>query len=90
MKFEFWAVLKASSGRYPKPLAPRITVRKPTTARNEVAVKMVIEVPASLFEKPMLVMEAALPDVSSSMEAEVSVSEGTESPVITGRISKKK
>ena len=69
MKAEFWVVLTAKKSKYgPEPKewesdgVPTVRMNKPATRADQVAVKIVAEVPDTYFEKPQLQATIRIPE----------------------------
>lgn len=64
MKTEFWLVQSvARSGSHLKPSVPKTVKNKPSVGRNEVAIKVSLDIPNSYFQLPELRAKITLPDV---------------------------
>ncbi len=66
LKSEFYIVFKARKNSWGWSLAkgaPRTTIKKPSLGVDEVAIKAEIEIPTHHFERPMLKVTGALPDL---------------------------
>lgn len=65
VKFSFWLVFATKEGRYSStPVqagSPRTAQKKPALGVNEVAVKMSVDLPETLFSKPTLNFKLAVP-----------------------------
>lgn len=60
MKISQYIIVKKGGGYYPK-YTSRMTVGSPALQSNEVAVKVSIEMPDEIFDKPSLVAELKVP-----------------------------
>lgn len=59
-KISQYIVIKKGGGYYPK-YTSRMTVNSPSLQSNEIAVKVSIEVPDEIFDKPALTAEIVVP-----------------------------
>lgn len=74
MNAEFYIKFKAkkSYGKIVLAGAPTTSVKKPTVGPEEVCVKMCIEIPDSLFEKPILVIKGQIgTDLNKESQLEI-------------------
>ena len=62
---EFYLVLSASSHGYHK-LNARLTVRKPSLHRGEVAIELNVSVPDTLFDRPILKASVEVPETAAA------------------------
>ena len=73
MNVDFWVCVSATKTGYGyRPSVPKASKNKPNVGRNEVAVKVTLEIPDSYFELPELKASIVLPDVRNKQpEAKV-------------------
>lgn len=63
MRVDFWVCVAATKKAYGYcPSVPKASKNKPNVGRNEVAVKITLEIPESYFELPELNASIVLPD----------------------------
>lgn len=55
--------------------APKTSIKKPTTRPDEVCVKMKLEIPDALFEKPVLVISGKLGETSLTKEHQMRITQ---------------
>ena len=76
MNIELYLVVSAHKRyNYWKEGSIRATKKKPALKSNEVAIHVKLDIPTSLFEKPVLTFTAALPDVSNNFNLTAEVQE---------------
>lgn len=61
MQISQYIVIKKTGTRYLSRYSSRLTKGSPALASNEIAVKVSIEVPDEIFEKPMLQAKVTIP-----------------------------
>jgi hypothetical protein len=74
VKTVFWLKLAAAKSRYGRwefRGAPKAFVGKPDIGRDEIAVKMNVEIPDGYFEDPQLTIEMKIPENKSAMNFDV-------------------
>jgi len=79
--FNFYLVFEAKesrhvSGRWEACGAPRATVRKPAVNFREVAVKMNVDLPASLFSRPALNFKLSVPEPEQQVVIDAETQQG--------------
>lgn len=74
---EFYINFKAKKahGKLALSGAPKTSIKKPTTRPDEVCVKMKIEIPDSLFDKPILVISGKLGQSSITKEHQIQITQ---------------
>ncbi len=65
MRIDKWLVIQGRKGRYNSiTTSTRLVEREPTLQGNEIAVRLVIEVPDEFFKRPILRAELSIPDTA--------------------------
>jgi len=63
MKTEFWLLITAKKeGAFYSATTPKTSKNKPTTSKNQVCVKVMLDVPNSYFQLPELTASIAIPE----------------------------
>lgn len=78
MKQTFWIKLAAKKSRYNRwelSGVPKASVGKPSTAQNEIALRMEIEIPDTYFEEPQLSIAVKVPDKTPPQSISINVDE---------------
>ena len=68
--FSFWVTLAAAKGGYGWRMdgVPKATKKKPALGPNEIAVKVDISAPVSLFQRPALSISLNMPDAPQDFQ----------------------
>lgn len=74
MRIASYIVIKKSGSKYAPRYHSRLTQNSPALASNEIAVKIALEIPDGVFEKPLFEAKVSVPEAAVSrpvIEAEV-------------------
>ncbi len=71
--YDFYLIFSEPASRYGRYSSPRVTSKKPSLKRNEIAVRMSAGLPIALFKQPSLTASIDVPEgttLSSEISAE--------------------
>lgn len=83
MKAEFWALIGAKKkyGGWCLAGAPKCSISKPEVPRDSFAVKIIMDIPDSVFEKPSLEVGIKIPEPNSNLKITPSMIDGIQQAI---------